>query len=433
MGKTFCMFPEPGAWGPTNNLVALSEVLRDRGHRCVFVVDEGFTGVLEARGFEEARFHMAEPPPAGEEGAAGEVWVEYIKSTAPEFAKPTYEQLTTVIRPIWEELVNVNRYAHDRLTEIFTDEIRPDVIVQDNVSAYPAVVTAGRPWVRMVSCNPLEIGDPDLPPVFSGYSVLDRSGWDDFRAHYLETHADLHERYSASCVDLGADPLPAGEFQYVSPHLNLYLYADDADYTRRRPLDQTWHRLNASVRTGDAPFSVDERLPGSEPVVYLSLGSLGSLDVALMQRLIDCLAQGPYRVIVSMGDLADQLRLHPNMYGEAFLPQPSILPQCDLLITHGGNNTFNEGLHFGLPMIGLPLFWDQYDNAQRLADTGFGRRLPTYAWVDDDLLGAVDQLLADEPLRARMRAAAARIQSSPGRIVGADLLERLAERGHARP
>ncbi len=71
-----------------------------------------------------------------------------------------------------------------------------------------------------------------------------------------------------------------------------------------------------------------------------------------------------------MGPLKDQMRLGPRMYGDEFLPQPSILPQCDLLITHGGNNTVCEGFHFGLPMIGLPLFWDQYDNAQRLAGDG---------------------------------------------------------------
>jgi UDP:flavonoid glycosyltransferase YjiC (YdhE family) len=117
------------------------------------------------------------------------------------------------------------------------------------------------------------------------------------------------------------------------------------------------------------------------------------------------------------------------MYGEEFLPQPSILPQCDLLITHGGNNTTCEGFNFGLPMIGLPLFWDQYDNAQRLQETGFGVRLPTYDWQDEELIGAVDRLLADDDLRARMQANAAEIRASDGARKGADLIERVLRTG----
>jgi len=151
--------------------------------------------------------------------------------------------------------------------------------------------------------------------------------------------------------------------------------------------------------------------------------------VALMQRLIDALATTRHRVVVSMGPLKDQMRLGPRMWGDTFLPQPSILPHCDLLITHGGNNTVCEGFHFGLPMIGLPLFWDQYDNAQRLAETGFGARLPTYEWTDDELVGAIDRLLADDALRLRMKTIAARIRTRPGNVVGADLIERLAVTG----
>jgi UDP:flavonoid glycosyltransferase YjiC (YdhE family) len=77
-------------------------------------------------------------------------------------------------------------------------------------------------------------------------------------------------------------------------------------------------------------------------------------------------------------------------------------------------------------MIGLPLFWDQYDNAQRLRETGFGERLPTYDWTPDELRGPVERLLADDELAATMRRNAAAIQADDGKTVGAILLERLA-------
>ncbi len=99
-----------------------------------------------------------------------------------------------------------------------------------------------------------------------------------------------------------------------------------------------------------------------------------------------------------------------------FCRSPRVLPHCDLLITHGGNNTICEGFHFGLPMIALPLFWDQYDNAQRLAETGFGARLPTYEWTDDELVGTVERLLADDALR-RAHEGTSRRGSRPGPAV----------------
>ena len=86
------------------------------------------------------------------------------------------------------------------------------------------------------------------------------------------------------------------------------------------------------------------------------------------------------------------------MVGAEFLPQTALLPQVDLVITHGGNNTVTECFHYGNPMILLPLFWDQYDNAQRVAETGFGVRLPTYTFEPDAMTAAIDRLLADRDL-----------------------------------
>ena len=53
-GKTIAFFPEPGAWGPTNNCVAIANVLQERGHRIVFVVDESFRGRPRGKGVRGA-------------------------------------------------------------------------------------------------------------------------------------------------------------------------------------------------------------------------------------------------------------------------------------------------------------------------------------------------------------------------------------------
>jgi UDP:flavonoid glycosyltransferase YjiC (YdhE family) len=131
-------------------------------------------------------------------------------------------------------------------------------------------------------------------------------------------------------------------------------------------------------------------------------------------------------VIVSKGPQHDQLTLADNMVGEEFLPQTNILPVVDAVITHGGNNTVTECFWFGKPMVVLPLFWDQYDNAQRVHETGFGIRLDTYGHAPEELTGAVDRLVADQPLRKRMAAASARLRQRPGTTRAADLIERQA-------
>jgi MGT family glycosyltransferase len=420
---TVVFFPE-GAFGPTNNCVGIGDVLRERGHRVVFIVEESFAGTLEARGFEERLMRLG-PEPEVEE-APGQFWKDFIRDTAPVFRRPTIEQLGGFIQPTWQALLDGSRYVNPRLEEIIA-EVDPDVICEDNVPAFPALAASGRPWVRIVSCNPLEIRDPAIPPVFSGYAAGDDSGWAEFRAEYDRTHRNMWAEFDAFVQAAGAPPLPDLEFMHPSPYLNLYVYPAEADYSRRHPLDQSWHRVESCVRASDASFEIPEKLrQGEGGLVYLSLGSLGSADVDLMKRLVDVLGRTKHRYIVSKGPQHDQYELAENMWGDEFVPQPSVLPQVDLVITHGGNNTTTECFHFGKPMIALPLFWDQYDNAQRIDETGFGARLATYEFSDDELGSAVDRLLADGDLRRRMAAIAARLQASPGTVRAADLIERVA-------
>jgi UDP:flavonoid glycosyltransferase YjiC (YdhE family) len=138
---------------------------------------------------------------------------------------------------------------------------------------------------------------------------------------------------------------------------------------------------------------------------------------------VDVLSHTRHRYIVSKGPRADEFELPDNMWGEARVPQTSIVSEVDLVITHGGNNTVTEALHFGKPMVVLPLFWDQYDNAQRMHELGYGVRLATYDFSDENLTGAVDGLLADETLRSNMEVLGERIRDQEGTRVAADLIE----------
>jgi MGT family glycosyltransferase len=195
------------------------------------------------------------------------------------------------------------------------------------------------------------------------------------------------------------------------------------DYPRSTSLGPSWNRLDSCVRSSGGGFLE----PGGEgALVYVSLGSLGSADVDLMNRLLRALGDTPHRYVVSMGPQHELIELAPNMAGAEFLPQPAILPHADLVITHGGNNTVTESIHFGKPMIVLPLFWDQYDNAQRVAECGFGERLATYEFDDQQLHEAVDRLLATES--PQLREASARLQASPGTVKAAELIQELARR-----
>jgi MGT family glycosyltransferase len=424
---TIVFMPE-SAYGPTNNCIGIGKVLEQRGHRVVFAAEASWKGRLEPLGFEEDLVDLA-PPTEGDQDA-GQFWTDFVIETAPEFRKPTIEQLDTFIRPVWESLIEGAKYCEPQLREIL-DRARPDVIVEDNVSAFPALLTHGAPWVRIMSCNPLEMRDPGLPPPFSGYPSDDDTAWEAFRAEYERTHRPLWTSFNEWVVEQGAPPLADLAFIHESEYLNLSVYPEAADYLRTTPLASTWYALESSVRDTEEPWEIPDALrDGDGSLVYLSLGSLGSADVDLMRRLVDVLSRTPHRYIVSKGPRADEFDLADTMWGTSRVPQTSIIPEVDLVITHGGNNTVTEALHFGKPMIVLPLFWDQYDNAQRMDELGFGVRLATYDFVDEELIAAVDGLLADEVLRASLDALGGRIREAEGTHRAADLIEELAREKH---
>ena len=434
MRLTIMFWPE-SAYGPTNQCIGLAAILRDRGHTIVFAAESSWAGRLAPLGFVEELVDLAEPAASsdgdyggdGAEEDAGKFWTDFIAETAPEFRKPTVEQLSTFVQPTYQALIDGAKYCEPRLREIIAAH-RPDVIVEDNVVLFPALVTSGAPFVRIVSCSPLEVPGPGVPPPFSGLPSDDPAAWEAYRDEFDRTHRATWAEFDAWVRVQGADALPDLEFMPRANAANLYVYPAEADYLDARPLGDGWTRMDSSVRETDDEYALPAEVadrPDGSGLIYLSLGSLGGADVDLMRRLVDVLGRTRHRYVVSKGPQADQITLPPNMVGAQMLPQTRVIPQVDLVISHGGNNTTTEALHFGKPLIVLPLFWDQYENAQRIDELGFGVRLATYAFTDDELTDAVDRLLADTDLRARLDRIGAAIRDRDGLRVGADVIERV--------
>lgn len=411
-------------YGPINQCIAMGDILRRRGHRVIIAVDHTWKEKLTSLGFEVCLIDLTDPTKENFD----EYWTNFIRDVIPKLRQSSIKQLEPYVYPLMCRAIEEAKLYQKQLGSIL-DQIRPNVIIQDNPVGFPILVTNPVPFIRFVSCNPLEVPGLDVPPTFSGLPQNDRRDWDRFRAEYERLHRPLWKEFNSWAQKQGASSLPDLQFNYESKYANIYIYPREADYIENRPLDPKWYRVDSSVRMTDQlyelPVSLRDRPPGS-CLVYVSLGTIGCTVIDLLQRLIDVLSRTAHRFIISKGPHGDQLKLPSTMVGEAFLPQTKILPLVDLVITHGGNNTVTEVLHFGKPMILLPMFWDQHDNAQRMHEMGFGVRLDTNHFTDEDLLTAVDTLLNDTALRERLTHLGEQIRQRDGLKTAADIIERVA-------
>ena len=240
---------------------------------------------------------------------------------------------------------------------------------------------------------------------------------------YFKKHNDWYE----------ANGLPRNPNQcqriYPSPYLNIYHYPLEIDYTDLRPNPPNWLRMDTFMIKPNQEFVIPDKLkklPGK--LIYFSLGSVNSKNVDLMKKLVNYLSSSPHRFIVSKGMFGEEYDLPDNCWGDNVIPQTEVLKVVDLAIIHGGNNSLCEAFYFGKPMIIMPLFGDQNDNAQRVKDKGFGLRLNPFCCTKEELLGAIEQLVNDENLKKRMKLIAERCERESKTNKAVEIVEDVVKR-----
>ena len=417
--KTIVFFPE-AAFGPALNSVGIAQEVEKLGHKAIFICDKGFEGVFKGYGFEEHTISMSEPMSAE---AMAKYWVDFINGHIPNFNKSPYEQIDTYIKDCWEAIVETSVWAEKDLPKVLED-IKPDVVCIDNVILFPATKRYGKPWVRILSCSENEISDENIPPYLSGCSENDKEGFQKFNNKFLETVAPIHEKFNNFLKECGEEEYPLGEFFEPSPYLNLLLYPEAVKFKRSKKLDDNlFHYLHGCVRKEEDYTVPSFKKNNDGKLIYLSFGSLGSGDIDLMKRLIETLGNSKYRVLVNVGDYKSEYESIPdNIIIESWYPQPSVIPQCDLVIHHGGNNSFTECLYFGVPAIIMPYVWDGHDNAMRAQETKHGIKMHRSNWEKDELLKNIEDTINDIEISNNLKKASDFMQSDNGAEKAAALI-----------
>jgi MGT family glycosyltransferase len=422
IGKTIAFFPE-ACYGPALNSVGIAQACEKLGHKAVFLTDPGLSGVYSGYGFEEHAVNMSEPMPPEE---MAKYWTDFIDGHIPNFALSPYDQIDNYVKECWENIVNTSVWAEKDLPGIL-DKVKPDLICVDNVILFPACKQYGVPWVRIVSCSENEVTDPKIPPHLSGCGENDFEAQQAYRDKFNEVIAPIHAEFNEHLKSCGIDPYPIGQFCEDSPYLNLLLYPEPVKFNRSIPLDpKKFQHLEGCVRA-EADYEIptfDAHNDGK--LIYLSFGSLGCGDTDLLNRIINELGKQPYRVLVNVGDYMDAYTdLPPNVKISNWFPQPTVIDQMDMVIHHGGNNTFTECLYFGKPAIIMPYVWDGHDNATRVQETGHGFKMHRSNWEPEELISKIEACLNDEAIQAKMASTSKHMKQFNGPERAAGLLDQL--------
>lgn len=215
--------------------------------------------------------------------------------------------------------------------------------------------------------------------------------------------------------------------------LYLVAAAPEYDYNRRdlpRSVFYVGPCLWDRPRGEEAPDWLAD-LPRDEPIVYVTEGTSHVVDAALLRDAARGLADLPLRAILTTGRRRDPAALGltdlaANVRVERFVPHSDLFPRLNAVVTNGGSGTVRAALLAGLPMVIVPMEWDQFENARRVVAAGAGVRLEGRRCTPQALRAAVETVLSDPAFRdnaARLGAASARC-GGPDRA--AALLEELA-------
>lgn len=144
---------------------------------------------------------------------------------------------------------------------------------------------------------------------------------------------------------------------------------------------------------------------GEHGVVVMSLGTLVSaLPKEVTEAVAQAFAKLPHKVVWRfLGERPSSLGNNTLLLD--WLPQNDLLghPKTRAFVAHGGTNGLYEAIYHGVPVLGLPLLFDQFDNVLRLQVRGVARVLEAATLTTEDFLEALRDVLENKSYRHNMQ------------------------------
>jgi UDP:flavonoid glycosyltransferase YjiC (YdhE family) len=364
------LFSSTRGAGHFNPLVPFARAFERAGHELLFAGPPDLAEAVDAAGFE---FWQFDPPPEDELGA---IW-----GRVPELAP---EQANEVV--IGEIFGRLNTTASLPGLRAACEEWRPDAVLRD-------------------------------PNEYGSSLAAERHGIPHARvAIGLASSEELALGIAAGAIDAirqaeGLPPDPGTDALRRSPYLSVFPQTLDegAQPDTHRFHDPAW----------DAPSAVlPDWWPGrtEDPLVYVTFGSVaGSFAQALpvYDAAMRAVAELPVRVLLTVGrDLdLDALPDPPdNVRVERWVPQQDVLGHAATAVVHGGSGSTLGALAAGVPLVVMPLFADQPQNARRVAEVGAGLAVEPnrddVAATAGPLRDAINSVLTEPSYGQRARALA---------------------------
>lgn len=320
-----------------------------------------------------------------------------------------------------------------RFTDMFCREapallrrIGADALIVDQLEPGGGLVAEhlGLPYASAACALPLN-REAGIPPPYVGWRFdpsekgikRNLGGW---RVTDLLMRG-LGEAIARNAGMLGLTPRRRLEACF-SPRLQISQMVAGLDFPRRE-LPPNFHYTGPLRRGAPAFFNLPEG--DNRPLVFCTLGTLQGSRVNLFRKVAQACAAQNLRLLITQGGLGGRRRA-ANLPGDPlvydWVPQEAVLARADLVICHGGINTVLEPLAAGLPMVVMPLAFEQAGIAARIERAGAGLALSRRT-SPRRLAAAISQIRNDPAFRARAKALQLEMREAGGAARAADLIE----------